>query len=372
MKDGSNRRTFIKCACGAALGVGASALVIPGTARARIKGHPARWYKKLPKKKVECQLCPQNCKVDDTERGFCGTRENRSGKYFSLVYSRPCSLNMDPIEKKPLFHVLPGSYTFSLATAGCNMDCKACQNWQISQSRPEQVRSYNLSPEELVGRAKSNGSKIISYTYTEPVVFLEYVMDSARIARKAGLRNCMITGGSIEVAPLKEALEVLDAVKVDLKSFSNETYRRHCKGELKPVLRTIETVKKRGRWLELVYLVIPTINDTDREVKKMCRWVKRTVGPDVPVHFTRFHPDYQLKHLPPTPYSTLKRCYQIAQAEGLHFPYVGNVYNRDGEDTLCPKCHKRIIKRRGFNVRTNTLIQGKCPHCKVKIPGIWG
>jgi len=309
--------------------------------------------------------------VDDTERGFCGVRENRGGRYDTLVYGRPCSMNMDPIEKKPLFHVLPGSRTFSIATAGCNMDCKACQNWQISQSRPEQVRSYNLPPAELVRRARAGRSKIISYTYTEPVVYLEYVIDCARQARKAGLRNCMITGGTIEPGPLKEALAVLDAVKVDLKSFSDATYRRQCKGELKPVLRTIETVKAQGRWLEIVYLVIPTINDSAAEVKKMCRWVKATVGPDVPVHFTRFHPDYQLKHLPPTPYSTLRRCHQIARSAGLRFPYVGNVYREEGENTRCHKCRKVIINRHGFTVRLNTLKDGRCPHCKAEVPGIW-
>ena len=321
--------------------------------------------------RVECQLCPKKCRVDDTERGFCGVRENRGGEYVTLVHSRPCSLNLDPIEKKPLFHMLPGSWTFSLATAGCNMDCRACQNWQISQSRPEQVRSMNLPPDRLVKRAKNNGSRIISYTYTEPVVYLEYVIDSARAARKAGLRNCMITGGSIEPGPLKEALAVLDAVKVDLKSFSEKTYRAHCKGELKPVLRAIEQIKKSGRWLELVYLVIPTVNDTEAEVKKMVRWVKGTLGPDVPVHFTRFHPDYQLKHLPPTPYSTLRRCHQQARAAGLRYPYVGNVYSQDGENTRCPGCGKAVIERRGFTVKANRLVKGACPHCKAKVAGVW-
>ena len=352
--------------------MGAGALAQPISAdAARLPGHPARWYKRLPKKRVSCQLCPKQCRVDDTERGFCGVRENRGGTYVTLVHGRPCALNMDPIEKKPLFHMLPGSWTFSLATAGCNMDCRACQNWQISQSRPEQVRAIDLPPTELVKRARANGSGIISYTYTEPVVYLEYVIDSARAARKAGLRNCMITGGSIEPAPLEEALQVLDAVKVDLKSFSAATYRTHCKGELKPVLRAIEQVKKSGRWLELVYLVIPTINDSEAEVKKMVRWVKGTLGRDVPVHFTRFHPDYQLKHLPPTPYSTLKRCHQLARAEGLRFSYVGNIYSQDGENTRCPGCGEPVIERRGFTVKVNRLKGGACPKCKAKLPGVW-
>ena len=355
--------------CGAA--AGAVGLALPSVGHAALPGHPARWYKKLSLKRVECQLCPKKCRVDDTERGFCGVRENRGGDYRTLVYGRPCSLNMDPIEKKPLFHVTPGALTFSLATAGCNMDCKACQNWQISQSRPEQVRSHNLPPQRLVATARRNGSSIISYTYTEPVVFLEYVIDSARAARKLGLRNCMITGGNIETAPLVEACKVLDAVKVDLKSFSDRTYVKMCKGKLKPILRTLETVRKQGRWLEIVYLVIPTVNDSAAEVKKMCRWVKRTLGAGVPVHFTRFHPDYQLKHLPPTPYSTLKRCWEQATAEGLLFPYVGNIRGRGGEDTRCPGCKKTVIRRRGFSVKENRLKAGKCPDCGAAVPGLW-
>ena len=310
--------------------------------------------------------------MDHDERGFCGVRENHGGDYRTLVYGRPVALNMDPIEKKPLFHMQPGAWTFSLATAGCNMDCKACQNWRISQSRPEQLRAHRLPPNTLADLARRRGSRIISYTYTEPVVFLEYVIDSARAARKLGLRNCMITGGSIEPDPLKEACQVLDAVKVDLKAFSDATYVKHCKGKLKPILRTLEAVRKHGRWLEIVYLVIPTVNDSAAEVTRMCRWVKGNLGLDVPVHFTRFHPDYQLKHLPPTPYATLKRCHEIARAEGLHFPYVGNIVGRGGEDTQCPKCHKTLIKRRGFTVKQNRLGKaGKCPDCGVKIAGIW-
>jgi pyruvate formate lyase activating enzyme len=370
MSTDDKRREFLRCACGTALMLGMPRLAVAGKP---LPGHPARWYRKLPLKRVECQLCPKRCRVDDTERGFCGVRENHGGDYRTLVYGRPCAVNVDPIEKKPLFHLTPGAWTFSLATAGCNMDCRACQNWEISQSRPEQVRSYDLPPEKVVKVSLSKGSKIISYTYTEPVVFLEYVIDTARLARRKGLKNCMITGGNVEVKPLLEACKVLDAVKVDLKSFNEKTYITNNKGHLKHILRTIETVKRQGKWLEIVYLVIPTINDSADEVKKMCRWVKGTVGADVPVHFTRFHPDYQLKHLPPTPYSTLKRCYDIGRAEGLHFPYVGNIAGRGGEDTRCPKCGKTVVVRRGFTVKENKLkADGKCPHCGVRVPGVWG
>jgi pyruvate formate lyase activating enzyme len=352
---------------GAALGVA----LAPGRARAALPGHPARFYRKLPGKRVECQLCPKLCRVDDTERGFCGVRENHGGEYRTLVYGRPCAVNVDPIEKKPLFHFLPGSQTFSLATAGCNMDCKACQNWQISQSRPEQVRSYDMPPEKVVETSLRHGSKIISFTYTEPTVFLEYVLDTARLARKRGLRSCMVSSGNIEVAPLKEACQALDAIKIDLKSFREDTYVKTCKGQLKPILRSIETIKKQGRHLELVYLVIPTVNDGEQEVRQMCRWVKRTIGAGVPVHLTRFHPDYQLKHLPPTPYSTLKRCFDIATAEGLQYAYVGNLPGARGEDTSCPGCRRKLIERVGFTVRSNAIKDGKCPGCGTRIPGVW-
>jgi pyruvate formate lyase activating enzyme len=371
-RDTESRRQFLRCACGSALTVAGLGLCPRPAQAGKLPGHPARWYKKLPLKRVECLLCPKRCRVDDTERGFCGVRENHGGEYRTLVYGRPCAINVDPIEKKPLFHLRPGAWTFSLATAGCNMDCKACQNWQISQSRPEQVRSYDMPPAKVVQAALRAGSKIISYTYTEPVVFLEYAIDTAVLARKQGLMNCMISGGNVEVKPLLEACKVLDAIKIDLKAFNERTYYTNNKGHLKHILRTLETIKKQGKWLEIVYLVIPTINDKEDEVRRMCRWVKRTLGKDVPVHFTRFHPDYQLKHLPPTPYSTLKRSYDIARGEGLHYPYVGNVVGRGGEDTRCPKCGRTLIERRGFTVRANHLKEGKCPHCGTRVPGVWG
>lgn len=375
------RRKFLETAASGALlaaGIGsgfslAPALAAPPQSTSNsLPGHPARFYKKLPGKRVECELCAKRCRVDDTERGFCGVRENHGGDYRTLVWGRACAMNLDPIEKKPLFHFCPGAWTFSIATAGCNMDCKACQNWQISQSRPEQVRSVDLPPQKVVEATKHAGSRIVTYTYTEPVVFLEYVLDTAAVARKAGMKNCMVTGGNIEVAPLKEACAAVDAIKVDLKSFSENTYEKMCKGQLKTVLRTVENIRKFSCWLEIVYLVIPTVNDSAQELRAASQWIKANLGPDVPLHFTRFHPDYQLKHLPPTPYETLRRAFEIGREQGLHFVYVGNIPSPGAEDTLCPKCKRVLITRRGFSVTGNKLDQGKCSGCHTVIPGVWG
>ena len=374
-----SRRDFFR-ACGAsgcllsgaALG-GAAALLGPTRARAASQtpqAHPARFWKSLPHKRVKCELCPKLCEVDDRERGFCGVRENRDGQYVTLVWGQPCSMNVDPIEKKPLFHFLPGSRAFSIATAGCNLECKCCQNWQISQARPEHVRWRWMPPEDVVHVARSYGA-CISYTYTEPIVFLEYLIDTSTLARQQGVRTNMITGASAEVGPLREALKMLDAVKVDLKGFTEAYYQKLCKGKLAPILRAIETIQKSGVWLELVHLTIPGHNDAENEIRDMCRWVKRTLGADVPVHFTRFHPDYQLKNVPPTPYATLVRCRQIGLAEGLHFVYTGNVPGVEGVHTSCPRCHKIVVRRHGFDLRELRIQNGRCGFCGQPVPGVW-
>lgn len=334
------------------------------------RAFPARFWKKLGDRRIECELCPKHCKVDDRERGFCGVRENRGGEYMTLVWGQPCAVHVDPIEKKPLFHFLPGSRAFSIATAGCNLECKCCQNWNISQSKPEDVNFWYLPPDEVVRQAKQYDA-CVTFTYSEPIVFLEYCIDTARAARQAKVRTTMVTGGSGEVAPMKEVLSVLDAVKVDLKGFTEGYYQRLCKGKLAPVLKIIETVRASGVWLELVHLCIPGQNDSDQEIHDMCRWIKTHLGVDVPIHFTRFRPDYQLRNLPPTPLATLKRCRDIGLYEGLHYVYTGNVPGLTGEHTFCPRCQKPVIERRGFDLIAMRLEQGRCPHCKTSIPGVW-
>ncbi|MCX7015164.1 MAG: AmmeMemoRadiSam system radical SAM enzyme [Candidatus Sumerlaeota bacterium] len=320
---------------------------------------------------IRCKLCPRECTVPRDERGYCGARENRGGQYKTLVYSRPCTLAIDPIEKKPLFHFHPASQAFSLATAGCNVECKFCQNWQTSQMRPEQIEYIYATPQDIVRLAKEKGCASIAYTYTEPVIFFEYAFDTTVEARKQGVDAVMISNGYIQKEPMTEMCKHISAVKIDLKAFTEQFYKDVCHGELKPVLATLELLKASGVWFEIVVLIIPTLNDGEAECRDMCRWVKATLGPDVPIHFTRFHPLYKLENLPMTPVETLERNYNMAKAEGLRFPYVGNVPGHKGESTYCPSCGKPVIERYGYVTRSNLKPGGACPNCDAKIPGVF-
>jgi pyruvate formate lyase activating enzyme len=373
-----NRREILGVAAGcaacaavpgwlAASGLEPGRLVDPEDLPAR----EASWYKKLGGKKVECELCPQGCSVADLERGTCGVRENRGGTYFTLVHSVACSVHTDPIEKKPLFHVLPGEQAFSFATAGCNVECKFCQNWEISQFRPEQVRNLYLPPASLAEAAKRAGARLTAATYSEPVVFWEYVRDVAVAANKAGLRPTVVSNGYIEAKPLRDVLPLLSAIKVDLKSFRESFYVEQVRGHLQPVLKALEVIRAVGTWLEIVVLLIPTLNDSEEEIRDLARWVKEHLGSEVPVHFTRFHPTYRLTNLPPTPVRTLERAWQVARAEGLQYVYLGNVPGHPGESTTCPGCQQVLIKRVGYRIQANNLRDGKCPQCQREIPGVW-
>jgi pyruvate formate lyase activating enzyme len=331
----------------------------------------ASWYKKLEEGRVECELCPQACTVADMERGMCGVRENRGGTYYTLVHSLACSIHTDPIEKKPLFHVLPGEKAFSFSTAGCNVECKFCQNWELSQFRPEQVQAYDLPPEKLVAAARRNGARLTAATYGEPVVFWEYVRDVAIAANAAGVRPTVVSNGFIKEKPLREVLPLLSAIKVDLKSFRDEFYRKQVRGELEPVLKSLEIIKEVGVWLEIVVLLVPTLNDSAAEVHELCSWVKAKLGPDVPVHFTRFHPTYRLTDLPPTPVASLERAWKIGRNAGLNYVYLGNVPGHPGENTTCPACGEILIRRVGYQILSNRLVNGSCPDCQHSIPGVW-
>lgn len=347
------------------------ALDLPGPKLVGVARHPAMFWEPQAEKKVKCTLCPRGCVVADVERGYCGVRENQGGAYQTLVYGALCSGNLDPIEKKPLFHYLPGSEAFSIATAGCNIECKFCQNWQISQFRPEQVESVVVEPDKLVARCKAEKCPTIAYTYSEPVVFYEYMHDTAALGREHGVGSVMISNGYIQEQPLRRLCRQLTGVKIDFKAFSEKFYAEWCAGQLKPVLATLETLKDIGIWFELVVLVVPTLNDSPEEVRDMSAWVVKHLGPDVPLHFTRFHPTYRVTNLPATPVATLERCRQVALDAGVHHVYAGNVPGHPGENTYCHSCQAELIRRVGFRVVRNQLKDGKCPKCGVAIPGVW-
>jgi len=320
---------------------------------------------------VRCLLCAQRCRIADGERGRCRARINVAGELRSLVYGRPISVHVDPIEKKPFYHFLPGSAAFSLATSGCPLRCKFCQNWEISQARPEDHHTEYVAPEHVVRAAAARSAPVIAFTYNEPTVFTEYLVDIARLARPRSLRAVLISCGFMNEAPLAEMCEVLDAIKIDLKGFSPDFYREVSQADLRPVLRSIKQVAASGTHLELVNLVVPTLNDSAAMLTDLAKWVAAELGPDVPVHFTRFHPDYQLRNLPPTPVATLERAREIALQQGLHYPYVGNVPGHPGNHTYCPKCGVAVIERRGFLITAERLNGGRCAACGAAIAGVW-
>lgn len=336
-----------------------------------IKTKLSSYFTLLEGGEIQCELCPKHCRVPKGKRGVCGVRENRDGKYYSLVYGNPCAVHLDPIEKKPLFHVLPSSASFSLSTAGCNLQCKFCQNWEISQASPEEVYSYDLPPDLVVKKAKEMNARSIAYTYVEPTIFYEYMLDTGLLAKKAGLLNVCHSNGFINPEPLRNLCQVMDAANIDLKGFTEAFYRDLCSGELAPVLETLKTLKREKVHLEITNLVIPTMNDEMSVVKEMCLWVKKELGPDTPIHFSRFYPLYKLRSLPPTPVSTLEKVRTAALSAGLEYVYIGNVPGHEGEHTFCPKCKKMVIQRTGYMVGVTHLKSGKCGYCGKPIPGIW-
>jgi len=320
---------------------------------------------------IKCLLCAQGCVIREGRRGQCHTRINIKGELRTLSYGRPISMHVDPIEKKPFYHFLPGTAAFSLATAGCPLHCKFCQNWEISQSRPEDFPDRFVPPSQIVEEAVSRESPIIAYTYTEPTVFTEYLLDIARLGKKQGRRSVIVSCGFMNEAPLTEMCELLDGIKIDLKGIRKEFYRKVCGAELGPVLRSIKQVARSGTHLEIVNLVVPTLNDSDDNLTELANWVMGEVGPDVPIHYTRFHPDYKMLNLPPTPVATLERAREIAMDKGIHYAFVGNVPGHPGNNTYCPKCGKVVIERQGYFVRAINLVNGKCKSCGESIAGFW-
>ena len=329
------------------------------------------YFTPLSDGRIRCELCPRFCQVEKGQRGYCRVRENVDGRYYSLVYGNPCAVHVDPIEKKPFYHVLPGTLSFSLATAGCNLNCKFCQNWEISQAKPDDTLNYRLSPEQAVEAAARSQCRSIASTYVEPTIFIEYMLDMGRLARAQKLLKVIHSNGYINAAPLQDLCQVLDAACIDLKGFTDEYYRDLTEGSLNPVLATLKQLKDRKVHTEIVNLIVPGKNDDLQQIRAMSRWIKTELGPEVPLHFTRFTPLYKLKSLAPTPVATLEQAWKTALDEGLHFVYIGNVPGHEAEHTTCPKCKARVIERTGYRVQTVHLQDGKCTKCSQPIPGIW-
>lgn len=353
-----------------------------------------RHYLKLGRN-VQCKICPNNCLLEPGDRSHCRNRINCDGTLYTLAYGNPCTFHVDPVEKKPLYHFLPGSRTFSIATSGCVFRCLNCQNWEISQKKPEETKDphgaefrlrpplpagltpdqmarLSLFPEDVVAVAQALGCPSVSYTYSEPTAYYEYTQDTCQLARARRLKNIVVTCGSIEERPARDLYQHVDAAHVDLKGFDEDTYKKLNSGKLAAVLGTAKTLKDLGVWFELINLVVPTYTDKPDTIRRMCAWIAKTLGPDQVLHFSRFHPQHKLTHLPPTPVDTLLKAREVARAEGLHFVYVGNVPGlEDAGTTWCPHCKKAVVERDIFAVKRLDIANGKCRFCGTKIAGVW-
>jgi len=317
---------------------------------------------------VRCELCPHRCLIREGRRGRCGVREVQGGTLRSLVYGQAITLNADPIEKKPLFHFLPGEISLSVATVGCNLDCRFCQNHSISQANPDDVDAGFVSPARVVAEARRTGARILAYTYTEPTIFFEYARDMAQEARAAGIRNVFVTNGFIEEAPLRQLLPLMDGANVDLKAFSDDTYRRILGGRLDPILRTLRTLHEAGVWLEVTTLLVPGVNDGVEELDAIAGFIAG-LDPGIPWHVSRFHPDHQMREGARTPLETVERALDAGNRAGLRYVYPGNTPTHRGESTWCHGCGALLISRRGFSVAEHRCRDGRCPACGAGIPG---
>ncbi len=322
--------------------------------------------------KIDCFLCEHRCRIQPSDFGFCGVRENRDGKLVTHVYGNPIAANVDPIEKKPLYHFLPGTQSYSVATIGCNFRCAFCQNWQISQANKKDGPFFSereLLPEEIVKNAKKNGCRSISYTYTEPTIFFEYAYDTAELAKKENMLNVFVTNGYMTPEALEKIKPYLDACNVDLKSFRDDFYRSVCKARLKPVLDSIRLMREMEIWVEVTTLVVPEQNDSVEELEKIARFLVE-VDPDIPWHLSRFHPDYEFQNVGPTSIEVLTKAAELGKEAGLNYIYIGNVLS-ESMDTACPKCGNTVLSRSGFTLRQSRLEQGACSFCGNPIAGVF-
>jgi pyruvate formate lyase activating enzyme len=333
--------------------------------------HEAMFYRQLDGELVQCQMCFRTCIVPEGKRGFCRNKVNINGRYYTIVYGNPRSLQIDPIEKEPHYHMLPGGIMLCTGTASCNNRCKFCQNWHLSQQTFEEIRHLPITPDETVAMAIELDCHAVSFTYNEPTVFYEHMFDVAKAAKRAGLGTLFHTNGGMNEEPLAALLEYMDAVTVDLKAFTHEFYRQVSSSELEPVLRTLKQIHNSDAHLEIVNLVVTTLNDDMDDIRRMCQWIGDTLSDEVPLHFTRFFPAYKLISLPATPIQTLESAARIADEEGLKYIYLGNVPGHVRNSTFCPECGERIISRIHFFVGSLNIKGGKCRFCGHTIPGIW-
>jgi len=391
MDKGITRKEFLK-----SVGLGASAVVCVGTGYGflgkkdkgpkSVKGHifkndapkkPWKWsvegfHYATDGTTVQCQICPNRCLLEPGDRSICRSKVNIGGKLYSLTYGNPCSIHVDPIEKKPLNHFYPRSMILSIATTGCNFRCLNCQNWEISQMKPEDVRHYELFPEDVVSEANKRKTPSIAYTYSEPITYYEYMYDTAKLAREVGLKNVLVSNGYINRNPLIRLCKYLDGANVNLKSFDDRIYHSLNGGRLQPVLNTFKTLHKAGVWFEMTTLVVPTYVDEPEMIKRMCGWILKELGPNYPLHFLRFFPHYKLTRLPAKPIATLDAFREVALKEGIRYVYLGNVPGHEGTHTYCHNCHRILIERKGYFIPQYNLENGRCKFCGTSIPGRWG
>ncbi|MBD3183157.1 AmmeMemoRadiSam system radical SAM enzyme [Candidatus Poribacteria bacterium] len=394
-EDKINRRQFIKkTITTAGLFIGANALFAPISSSAplttiyRKKSDPSKKIEALPRKLevtltegkyyrttgpyIQCTLCPLFCVIPEGEAGICRVRINQGRKLYTMVYGQPCSVAFHPMEQGPIFHAFPGSRCIGLATAGCNLRCKYCQNWQMSQFDSEETDNYDLPPERVAILAREKRCHAVVFAYTEPVVSYEYTMDTALKAKESGLKTVLVTAGYVDTQPLKDLCECMDVVRIDLKSFSEKFYEDVVGGKLKPVLDAIKVTHDQDTWLEIVDPIVSGYNDSPEEIEQMSKWMVENIGPDVPMHFLKFFPAYKMRNFPPTPEETLDRCRKIAMDAGLNYVYLGNMPGNAGENTFCPNCEKLLIARVGYlGITEKNIADNKCKFCGHYIPGLW-
>jgi pyruvate formate lyase activating enzyme len=387
-----NRRHFLRTSAACLAGAAAPPLctvtrAAAGTSGGDIQGSvfrkdaprtPGKWskeaylYRKLEENTLVCGICPNQCELNPGDRGICRSKVNIDGVLYSLAYGNPCAVNVDPIEKKPLYHFHPRITAFSIAAAGCNFRCLNCQNYEISQAKPHEVRNVELFPPEVIREAQRAGAAAVAYTYSEPITFFEYMMETARLARGEGLANLLISNGYINCGPLLDLCKVLDAANINLKAYDDGVYRRLNGGRLAPVLATFKTLHEQGVHFEMTNLVVPGYVDDEEAVGRMCGWILEALGQDHPLHFLRFFPRYKLDRLPPTPVSTLERFRELALKAGIRYVYIGNVPGHEGNHTYCHNCNKLLIRRDGYIIPVYELEGERCRHCGTRIPGVWG